>query len=141
MSRRVNDKDHPESFSQLGTYVWLYEKTFGARPAGLQVHSGTNEIVDIPYEPNLVAGELFILHEIKRSTEEPFGAVGWSKCTGCPFRTHCWQEAESKMAVALVYGVDENLAGELHRQHIEPSRSCSERSPRKRFRNSSAPGA
>jgi len=119
MSRRVNDKDHPEIFSQLGTYAWLYEKTFGSVPAAVQVHSGTNEVVDIPYDLTAVPGELSVLHAIKQRAAEPFSAVGWSKCTGCPFRTHCWQEAEGKMAAALVYGVDDSLAGELHRQNID----------------------
>lgn len=119
MSRRINNKDHPEIFSQLGTYAWLYEKTFGTRPAGLQVHSGTNDIVDVPYEPSRVVAELSILRQVKRSTQEPFGAVGWSKCTGCPFHAHCWNEAEANKAVALVYGVDESLAGELHRRQVD----------------------
>jgi hypothetical protein len=38
LSRRVNEKDHPEIFAQLSTYAWLYAQIFGGRPAALQVH-------------------------------------------------------------------------------------------------------
>jgi len=119
MSRRVNEEHHPEIMAQLGTYGWLYEKTFGTPPSALQVHSGMNEIVEVPYQPAAVISELSTLHQIERRTEEPFGAVGWSKCTGCPYHAHCWQAAEAKEAPALVCGVDESLAGELHRQRVD----------------------
>lgn len=119
LSRRVNEKEHPEIIAQLGTYAWLYEKMFGTPPSALQVHSGMNEIVEVAYQPAAVTSELSTLHQIGCRTEEPFGAVGWSKCTGCPFRTHCWHEAEAQKAPALVCGVDESLAGELHRQHVD----------------------
>lgn len=49
MSRRITEKDHPEILLQLGMYGWLYESTFGHAPAGLQVHSGTGAVVDVPY--------------------------------------------------------------------------------------------
>lgn len=50
MSRRINEKDHPEIILQIGTYGWLFEQTFGQPPNRLQVHSGTGEIVDITYD-------------------------------------------------------------------------------------------
>jgi predicted RecB family nuclease len=119
MSRRITEKDHPEIILQLGTYGLLFETTFGATPAGLQVHSGSGEIVDVSCDPNRVVGELDILRNVNRLSAEPFGAVGWSKCGSCPFRPHCWDEAEAKKAVALVYGVDEGLAFALHEQDID----------------------
>ncbi len=35
---------------QLLTYGWLYEQTTGEPPVALQVHSGSGEIFDVPYE-------------------------------------------------------------------------------------------
>jgi len=119
MSRRVNEKEHPEILAQIGTYGLLYEANFGLPPAGLQVHSGAGEIIDVPYEPNSVRAQLSDLCTVKRRVEEPFGAVGWTKCLSCPFRSHCWAEAEAKKAVALVYGVDENLAFALHDYKVD----------------------
>ena len=44
VSRRINEKDHPEILLHLGLYGWLYEQTFGSSPAALEVHSGTGEV-------------------------------------------------------------------------------------------------
>jgi hypothetical protein len=57
ISRRINEKDHPEIIYQLQSYGWIYDRTFGQPPESLQVHSGSNEIIDIPYDGGLVALE------------------------------------------------------------------------------------
>lgn len=119
MSRRLDKKDHPEIHAQLNLYGLLFERTFRTAPARLQVHSGAGAIVDIPYAPDIAVEEIAVLQAIKHSEAEPFAAVGWSKCTGCPFHDHCWTEAEQSQAVARVYGVDEGLADALHERGID----------------------
>ena len=120
MSRRVTEKDHPEIFGQLNIYGWLYEQTFGRPPLRLEVHSGTGDIVVVPYAGTTPVR--LILEEIvslKQLTEEPYSPVGWSKCGGCGFNKRCWPTAEKKKDVALVYGVDQGLAIGLRQQGIK----------------------
>jgi predicted RecB family nuclease len=103
ISLRITEKDHPEILRQLEIYGWLYEQTFGQPPAGLQVHSGTGDIVEIPYDGGLTA--LQTIQEIstlKLAPNEPYSPVGWSKCGGCLFHEYCWSRAEKDRDVALV---------------------------------------
>jgi predicted RecB family nuclease len=111
LSRRIDEKDHPEILRQLEIYGWLYEQTSGKSPIALHVHSGAGDIVEVPYDGGAKAREF--LEEIityKVSKSEPFSPVGWSKCGGCPFHGFCWPRAEKTKDVALVYGVDQGLA-------------------------------
>lgn len=119
MSRRIDNKDHPEILRQLEIYGWLYEKTLGRPPAGLEVHSGTGEIVEVSYDRGLTV--LQVLEEImalKLAKSEPYSPVGWSKCGGCPFYAYCWPRAETSRDVAMVYGVDQGLALALKDQGV-----------------------
>jgi predicted RecB family nuclease len=119
MSRRIDDDNHPEILLQVQLYGWLFEKTCGAAPKGLQVHSGTGEIVSIPYDGGKSAlQELERILTIKQLSAEPYEPVGWSKCLGCGFTDRCWSKAEKNSDVALVYGVDQSLARTLHSQGI-----------------------
>ena len=47
MARRIDEANHPEILLQVQLYGWLFEKSCGAAPKGLQVHSGTGEIVSM----------------------------------------------------------------------------------------------
>lgn len=117
MSRRVNDKDHPEILRQLGLYGWLYEQTFGQAPSALQVHTGMNEVVDLKYDGGGVALRLLgDIARLKQTEREPYSPVGWTKCGGCPFYHRCWHRAEEQNDVALIDGVDQGLALAL-REH------------------------
>src|SRR2546430_5570974 len=119
ISRRITGKDHPEILSQLQIYGWLYEQTFSKPPARLEVHSGTGEIVPIPYDGGVDA--LTLLREIltmKQLGAEPYSPVGWTKCGNCGFHDRCWPKAETNRDVALVNGVDQGLAIALKRENI-----------------------
>jgi predicted RecB family nuclease len=119
MSRRIDEENHPEILLQVQLYGWLFEKTCGVAPKGLQVHSGTGEIVDVPYDGGKTAlQELERLLALKRLAAEPYEPVGWSKCIGCGFTDRCWSHAEKNADVALVYCVDQSLARTLHRQGV-----------------------
>jgi len=111
MARKITNDDHPEILLQLQLYGWLYEQSFGQPPVALEVHSGTGEIVAIPYDGGTSAlAELELLVRIRQLTSEPYSPVGWSKCGGCGFRDRCWPAAEHRQDVALVAGVDQGLA-------------------------------
>jgi predicted RecB family nuclease len=119
MARRIDEENHPEILLQVQLYGWLFERSCGTAPKGLQVHAGTGEIVTIPYDGGATAlRELERLLAIKRLTAEPYEPVGWTKCLGCGFIDRCWAEAEKNGDVALVYCVDQNLARTLHSQGV-----------------------
>jgi predicted RecB family nuclease len=119
ISRRITEKDHPEILRQLELYGWLYEQAFGQQPSRLQVHSGTGEIVTLPYDGS--AATLEALKEIlalKLAVAEPYDPVGWTKCGNCSFRSRCWSRAEESGDIALVMGVDKGLAKALWQRGI-----------------------
>lgn len=114
LSKRINEKDHPEIIYQLQLYGWLYEQTFGQPPMGLEVHSGPGDIVAIPYDGGREAlGALAEILKFKQAQSEFYSPVGWTKCTGCGFFERCWPRAERGRDVALVNGVDQGLARAL----------------------------
>jgi predicted RecB family nuclease len=115
MSRRIDEDNHPEILLQVGLYGWLFTIACGSRPKAIQVHSGTNEIVDIPYDGGTSAlRELERLLALKQLQKEQYEPVGWSKCGGCGFNERCWANAEAASDVALIPDVDQSLAKALH---------------------------
>jgi len=120
ISRRINEKDHREIILQMCLYGWLYEQTFGQPPHKLQVHSGTGDIVDVPYDGGAAALET--LDEILRFqllTSEPYSPVGWSKCNSCGFYNYCWPRAQKNRDIAIVAGVDQGMTCALRGRGIE----------------------
>lgn len=123
MARRIDEENHPEILLQVQLYGWLFEKSCGTAPKGLQVHCGTGDIVTIPYDGGKSAlVELERLLALKQLTTEPYEPVGWSKCLGCGFTDRCWSKAEENSDVALIYCVDQSLARTLHGQGIRTRR-------------------
>jgi predicted RecB family nuclease len=119
MARHVDEKNHPEILLQLRLYGWLYEQVFASPPSRLEAFSGTGQLVVIPPDNEAVLAKLRELVRLKRLTQEPYEPVGWTKCnTGCGFRDYCWPKAEAAKDVALVYGVDQGLAVELHNRGV-----------------------
>ena len=119
LSRKVDEDHHEEIGLQLQLYGWLFERTVGTPAKYLQVHTGTGDVVDVPYEGG--AGALAKLAEvlaIKQLTTEPYEPVGWSKCGGCSFAKTCWPRALEQQDVSLVMDVDQNLARQLHSDGI-----------------------
>ena len=110
MSRRITEDDHPEILLQVGLYGWLVQQVTGHAPAGLQVHAGTGDLVDLPFDGGATA--MAAIEEIVaiRKGDNPYSPVGWSKCGGCGYHDTCWKQAEETSDVALVSGVDQNLA-------------------------------
>ncbi len=84
----------------------------------LEVYSGAGEIIQVPYDRSDVIRQLTGVLTIKQGPE-PFSAIGWTKCGHCTFNGRCWPVAEAKHSVALVLGVDQGLALELHNQGVD----------------------
>ena len=115
MSRRINDKDHPEIILQMQTYGWLFEQMFGIPAQRLEVHRGDGEIECVEYVgPDRVLDAFRQIISIKALQTEPFSPVGFSKCSGCGFHDRCWNHAREIASVALVVDVDQGLALALH---------------------------
>ena len=123
MALRIDEENHPEILLQVQLYGWLYVRSCGAAPKGLQVHAGTDEIVTVPYDGGTTAlRELERLLTIKQLSIEPYEPVGWTKCLGCGYADRCWAQAEKNGDVALVYGVDQSLARTLYGQGVRSRR-------------------
>lgn len=119
ISRRITENDHPEILRQLEIYGWLYEQSQAKPLLCLQVHSGPGDIIELPYDGCAAALEFIeYIARLKTSRSEIYSPVGWSKCGGCTFHSYCWPRAEANRDVALIPGVDQNLASTLNEQGI-----------------------
>ena len=94
LARSVEGR-HPEIALQLQLYGWLYEQVVGKPPAGLQVHSGSGDLIDVPYDGGKAALEILRkLRRMRLTPEDTYEPVGWSKCSGCGYFDLCWKGAE-----------------------------------------------
>ncbi|MEE8121458.1 MAG: PD-(D/E)XK nuclease family protein, partial [Anaerolineales bacterium] len=119
ISRRINEKVHPEILRQLELYAWLFEQVFGHAPMRLEVHRGTGDLVEILYDGGRAALEVVReIFRLKQAGTEPYSPVGWTKCGGCGFHGRCWSRAEHNRDIALVNGVDQGLARALYQDGI-----------------------
>jgi predicted RecB family nuclease len=117
LARSIGGK--PAIALQLQLYGWLYERVTGRAPAALEVYAGTGEMLPVAYDGGTAAlAELEQIVLLKNSGEAPISPVGWSKCSPCGFRPHCWPLAEARQDVALLPGVDQALARALYVQGV-----------------------
>ncbi|HEY6146860.1 MAG TPA: TM0106 family RecB-like putative nuclease, partial [Thermoanaerobaculia bacterium] len=99
---------------QLQTYGWLYERWTGRPPIALEVHSGSGEVLAIPYDGGGAAlGYFRFLRSIREAQAEPYEPVGWSKCGDCGYHDRCWTRAETSRDLALVPAVNQDMARAL----------------------------
>jgi predicted RecB family nuclease len=120
LSRKVDEDHHEEISLQLQLYGWLFERTVGTPAKRLQVHTGTGDVIEIPYDGGAAAlAKLAEVLAVKQMTTEPYEPVGWSKCeAGCGYADRCWSQAEARQDVSLVMDVDQGLARQLHADGI-----------------------
>lgn len=119
VARHITEDRHPEILRGTEIYGWLFEKVTGVAPLRLEVHAGTGEIVELPYDGGTKALEM--VAEIARWSSleaEPYQPLSWSGCGPCPFQTRCWAAAEARKDASLVVDVDKSLARALHEQGI-----------------------
>ncbi|MEW6554243.1 MAG: TM0106 family RecB-like putative nuclease [Actinomycetota bacterium] len=115
LSKRINEKEHPEIFRQMELYGWLFEQVIGTPPERLEIYGGSKELTPIGYDGGRNAfAELGEIIRFRTCGQEPYCPVGWSKCNSCGFFSYCWGQAELRKDLALVFQVDQNLARALH---------------------------
>jgi predicted RecB family nuclease len=117
LSRRFNEEDHAEIFRQLELYGWLYEQTFGTRPARLEAYMGDGQMQTVLYEPARALEVLAFIMGVKTG-KEPVDPIGWSKCLDCGFNAYVWGRAKERHDVALLPSVDLALAQALYADGI-----------------------
>lgn len=118
LARHVDEERHPEILAQLQIYGYLYERNTEKKPVKLEALLGDSSIVEVPYDRDAAIKILKGLLDIISSTDIPYSPVGWSKCQGCGFGRICWDVSVKNNDVALVYGVDQNLARVLRDEGI-----------------------
>lgn len=123
LARNVLSGRHEGIQEQLQIYGLLFELAVGEPPAGLEVHSGSGDIVPVPYEGK---ADVFIrLRKHRRMREvapDAYEPVGWSKCGGCGYEDRCWGEAEAAGDVALLTLVHQGRARDLHARGVSTIR-------------------
>ena len=104
----TNLEAHPEVTLQLQFYGLLYQQTFGAAPAGLEVHCGDGSIQVVPPAEGAELAEVIervaLLMSDGEQSHEPRGV---SKCGQCGFRMSCYDTALEHHDVSLVSGVSQ----------------------------------
>ncbi len=114
MARRIDEENHPEILLQVQLYGWLFEQSVGVAPKILQVFNGMEEIVPVAHDGASALVALERIAAIKRTQEEAYEPVGWTKCGPCGYNERCWNQAEANGDVALVPDVDQSLARTLN---------------------------
>ena len=111
LARHVDEERHPEILYQLQVYGYLFESITGMKPIRLEAFLGDSTTVEIPYDDGNLAKEILKeILDIVELPEIPYSPVGWSKCQDCGFRAICWDLAVRNNDIAMVYGVEQNLA-------------------------------
>jgi predicted RecB family nuclease len=118
LSRRFNENDHPEIFRQLELYGWLYEQTFGTPPVRIEAYMGDGQTQTVLHQPAQALQVMGAIQALKQLAEEPFEAIGWSKCLDCGYKDHCWERAKENHAIGMLPGVDQALARAFHKQKL-----------------------
>ncbi len=120
LARNIGSRRHLAIPLQLKIYGFLFERLVGKPPLGLEVHAGTGEIVPVKYEGEAEVLEALRDHLRMRAADPTdYEPVGWTKCTGCGFYDRCWGEAEAASDVALLPGVRQDRARNLHARGIK----------------------
>lgn len=123
IARRVDTKNHPEIVEQVDLYGWLYEMVVERPPAGLEVVAGAGDMVRLPYEHGRAAlSTLARIDDVMVKGLSEYVAVGWSKCGGCAYRTHCWDAAFAAQDPAVLPDVDQSTAAVLQAMGIKTYR-------------------
>lgn len=106
LARSVDERSKPGIVRQLQIYGWLFEQITGTVPVALEVFSGEQTIIDIPFEREEAVAELEELYRLASMPGEPFEVVGWSKCQSCSFTDHCWDRALAAREPGTIPDVD-----------------------------------
>lgn len=105
---------HPEITRQLNLYGWLFRQEFGVAPLRLEAFLGDGSLVSVYDDGGAEAlADLDQIRNTVELSEDPYEPVGWSKCEGCRFSEYCWNKAHQVQDVALIIGVNQEIARDL----------------------------
>lgn len=91
--------------NQLQLYSWLLREIYGIEASELRIYTGRGTVELVEDDGGSEALELLAnVLRLQRLTEEPFEAVGWSKCKAkaCTYRDRCWPKAVEEKALGLI---------------------------------------
>jgi len=127
-SLRINDKDHKEILEQLDLYGWLVEVNTGHSPTRLEVLAGDGTIHALEYGHGQRAHDTLLkAQEVIDGGFTGYEPVGWSKCQGCAYRQHCWDDAVKACDPAVVCDVDQATAIALRELGVQDYRELPNR--------------
>ena len=126
-ARRISEREKPEIIRQLQLYGWLFERVVGSSPAGLEVYTAKEELIEIDRDDPAVLAELEEIFRLSQLQKEPFEVVGWSKCQNCPYTNHCWPRALKAGEPGTIPEVDVGLGERLNELGIERYEAIPER--------------
>ena len=117
LARRLSD--HPELAIRLSLFAWAFRQATDSTLAALLIENPHNPPIAVV--PNISTALRAVLDIIRArsNSADHYSPVGWTKCSDCSFRSHCWSEAVSNKDVAILPEVDQELAIALHRTGIE----------------------
>ena len=97
---------------QLETYGWLYEQNFGEAAGLAQVHAGSGEILDVPYEEEVPTRsrklERILELRLRRRTHLRTARLV-AKCSSVQFTRPLLAPGNRGTTSAMVAGVDRGL--------------------------------
>lgn len=111
---------HPEIELGMGLCRIVAKEVLGYEPI-LEVFTGDGELLS-PYiapDNKIVKQCIKLISNLEDLTEEPSEISGWSKCSPCPFFTHCWDDAWKGRHVCTIPGVEQGMSLALLDHNIE----------------------
>ena len=113
-SMLVSDKEPALAHLRLQYYAHIYETSYGAKPVALEIVDGAGKIHAVQQNNKGLSDTLADVVSALAVEQAPYEPVGRSKCLQCTFNKLCWNKAVASDDVALLKGVDQNLARALH---------------------------
>lgn len=111
----------------LTLFGWVFGKLIGEPLCAREVLSSDMTLVEL--QADGIRETFHNLNQILEASLSPadrYEPVSWSKCTGCQWRTHCWQRAVSTDDLSVIPGVDQELALALRDEGVASVRSLLE---------------
>jgi predicted RecB family nuclease len=109
-SHIVSESQPAQVHARLQFYALIFQLAFGKAPAALEIIDGAGDVITVAQTNKNLKETLEALLAASLATSEPYEPVGRSKCITCPFYKRCWSEAVQRNDVALLKGVDQNMA-------------------------------
>ncbi len=115
----ISEKEPAFAHLRLQYYAHVYETSYGAKPAALEIVDGAGKVHVVQQNDKGLSDTLADVVSALAVEQAPYEPVGRSKCLQCTFNKLCWNKAVASDDVALLKGVDQNLARALHAMGVK----------------------